>query len=498
MSLPIIVKDIEDRFKISGGTLTGNIEINQSSYPMIMIKDLGQGRRGEFIYNINEEVIISNYKDENNRSLLFLRNENNVNNSLQLSRVVDGQWSNYNIYGEHNKPAAADIGALPLTGGTLTGTVYGQWFYGTRFFGIDANGYSTMSIGPHSNGTTSVVGEGVIEIGNNVAHGNNGNSRGRLRLFHVGTSYTDLMADNSAAGNLIYLPTSSGTLALTSNLNNYLPLTGGILDGKLIIRNEPDFLRSVVGNYGIIFRNDGSDTYILLTNSGDQYGTWNSLRPFSINNSTGRVQINNGLAVNNYLSSYADLSLNKGVPGVYFNIPDTVARASIYKNTSSTADYGLYVLDESTDGKGIAFRLSSSEQTIQILKKSSSTASYAFYNILDSGNFTSYALPANASFNNNAAKCIFKSSNATLNASGSVTDLEIQSAENRKAACITFHIPNQYALHFGIDENTSRLSVGGWSMGAASYDIYTRHYPQVSVTSGAPAAGVGNERIWAW
>ena len=122
MSLPLIIKDIEDRFKISGGTLTGNVEINKSSYPMIMIKDLEQGRRGEFIYNINEEVIISNYKDENNRSLLFLRNENNVNNSLQLSRVVDGQWSNYNIYGEHNKPTASDVGAPTTTGSGASGT----------------------------------------------------------------------------------------------------------------------------------------------------------------------------------------------------------------------------------------------------------------------------------------------------------------------------------------------------------------------------------------
>lgn len=41
MSLPVIIKDIENRFKISGGTLTGNVEINKSNYPMIMIKDLG-------------------------------------------------------------------------------------------------------------------------------------------------------------------------------------------------------------------------------------------------------------------------------------------------------------------------------------------------------------------------------------------------------------------------------------------------------------------------
>ncbi len=42
-------------------------------------------------------------------------------------------------------------------------------------------------------------------------------------------------------------------------------------------------------NYGVIFRNDDTNTYILLTNSGDRTGTWNSLRPLTINNSTGNV-----------------------------------------------------------------------------------------------------------------------------------------------------------------------------------------------------------------
>lgn len=158
MSLPLIIKDIEDRFKISGGTLTGNIEINQSSYPMIMIKDLGQGRRGEFIYNINEEVIISNYKDENNRSLLFLRNENNVNNSLQLSRVVDGQWSSYNLYGEHNKPTAADVGALPLSGGVVTGDVT---FKGFAHFHGDIGGPEGGQISFNKPETDTSFGSGL-------------------------------------------------------------------------------------------------------------------------------------------------------------------------------------------------------------------------------------------------------------------------------------------------------------------------------------------------
>ena len=47
--------------------------------------------------------------------------------------------------------------------------------------------------------------------------------------------------------------------------------------------------RAINGNYGFMIRNDGSSTYFLLTASGSQYGTWNDLRPLTINNSTGNV-----------------------------------------------------------------------------------------------------------------------------------------------------------------------------------------------------------------
>ena len=49
--------------------------------------------------------------------------------------------------------------------------------------------------------------------------------------------------------------------------------------------------RAVSGNYGFFIRNDGSNTYFLLTASGSQYGIWNSLRPLYINDSTGAVEI---------------------------------------------------------------------------------------------------------------------------------------------------------------------------------------------------------------
>ncbi|HCO5675981.1 TPA: tail fiber protein [Escherichia coli] len=41
----------------------------------------------------------------------------------------------------------------------------------------------------------------------------------------------------------------------------------------------------------------GSSTYFMLTASGDNLGTWNSLRPLTINNANGAVSIGNGLTV---------------------------------------------------------------------------------------------------------------------------------------------------------------------------------------------------------
>jgi hypothetical protein len=54
--------------------------------------------------------------------------------------------------------------------------------------------------------------------------------------------------------------------------------------------------RMAYGNYGVIHRNDGGNYYMLLTASGDAYGSWNALRPFTMNLSTGDTTINSMVA----------------------------------------------------------------------------------------------------------------------------------------------------------------------------------------------------------
>ncbi len=87
-----------------------------------------------------------------------------------------------------------------------------------------------------------------------------------------------------------------------------LSLSGGTLTGELKSTAYNAF-RMIQGEYGTFFRNDGRNLYILLTNAGDQNGSYNDFRPLTVNLSTGRCDIN-GSAVydssgKNIAESYA-------------------------------------------------------------------------------------------------------------------------------------------------------------------------------------------------
>ena len=88
---------------------------------------------------------------------------------------------------------------------------------------------------------------------------------------------------------------------LPSHNHNYIPLSGSTgITGTLRTNQEiqstsPTAFRIACGDYGIMLRNDGVDTYFLLTNKNDTFGSWNDLRPFVINNSTGAITVGHGI-----------------------------------------------------------------------------------------------------------------------------------------------------------------------------------------------------------
>jgi hypothetical protein len=106
-----------------------------------------------------------------------------------------------------------------------------------------------------------------------------------------------MTAPSGTAGNALTLSTKmvildSGNVGIGTTGPGYpLDVTGTIrASGEIISTNSNQF-RMVQGNYGSFFRNDGADTYLLLTASADQYGSWNTLRPFRMNNATGDIYL---------------------------------------------------------------------------------------------------------------------------------------------------------------------------------------------------------------
>lgn len=126
--------------------------------------------------------------------------------------------------------------------------------------------------------------------GRTIICGNNGNIQfrpdGSTTSMDISPSSNLTIGNNISAGGLI---TASGGVKIPA-LNS----TGEQ------IRLYKD--TSSTG-YGALIRNDGSATFILLTDAGGQAsGSYNSLRPFRVDNATGKVDISNGLQVVNGLT----------------------------------------------------------------------------------------------------------------------------------------------------------------------------------------------------
>lgn len=60
---------------------------------------------------------------------------------------------------------------------------------------------------------------------------------------------------------------------------------------------SPNAYRSIQGDYGVFWRNDGNNYWMAITAPGDQHGTFGALRPFVVNMATGQVTNATGLSV---------------------------------------------------------------------------------------------------------------------------------------------------------------------------------------------------------
>lgn len=109
-----------------------------------------------------------------------------------------------------------------------------------------------------------------------------------------------------------------------------------------IVSTAVDGFRVAYGKHGFFIRNEGNNTYFLLTNSGDSMGGYNNLRPLTISNSTGQVSIGTPLVVTH--ASGINVTSTAGNAISWGNAGACVANdGNIYgtrwANNGNTADY---------------------------------------------------------------------------------------------------------------------------------------------------------------
>lgn len=192
------------------------------------------------------------------------------NNSRSYIRTLySGTWSAWaKQYDAANKPTAGEVGALPVTGGTVTGN-------------------ATV------NGTLSVGNGRRFEISSQ----NSSTANGSLLLWGNADRPTVLEFKDAAGYHFYSQRNKDGSVSFS--FNGVSSFAGGVTSSGEFVSRSANGFRIAYGSYGAIWRNDGGSLYLLVTNSGDSLGTFNSLRPFTVSLATGDVTINK-LALANY------------------------------------------------------------------------------------------------------------------------------------------------------------------------------------------------------
>lgn len=253
------------------------------------------------------------------------------------------------IYTTSFKPSPADIGALPNNGGVMAGQMgvvsyddealylqrrsanqalylrgraengAARWYVGNGSSGAD-----DVTLGNYIHNTTLTLNEsGVVSNRGYTANGYFTAQGSGTTTLIMGTGGGDAFLKNTTSGMFLQLKNNgllsysdqpiyhSGNKPTPAELGAY-PTSGGELYGEVITTSANGY-RIKAGNYGMFIRNDGANTYFLLTNAGDQNGGWNNLRPFYFENSSGVVYLGQGVNVSGFANFNGLATLNQGV-----------------------------------------------------------------------------------------------------------------------------------------------------------------------------------------
>jgi hypothetical protein len=235
------------------------------------------------------DVACINLKTSSNTSYVFTDGSGNLQ-LYPMTPVSQNVYINPDVNGKVaiGSGGIAPAGTLQLGGAQASGTATD----GTLIIGkMNGTGSSRIFRMGYNSNYEFVFGDNYI---------NSAPSWTQQMLIAYGAPANSLAINGNG---YVGLGLGTGSTSYRLDVNS----AGSVRSGGLITvgygQDGYGSVRMINGNYGVMWRQDGGTTYLLITNSGDQYGSWNGLRPFYVDNASGRVYMNNNLtcAGGNYI-----------------------------------------------------------------------------------------------------------------------------------------------------------------------------------------------------
>lgn len=336
------------------------------------------------------------------------------------------------IYTTAFKPSPADIGAYSSSGGVVDGfmTLYsdgevltlkrknaskqlyligrgednsGRFYLGNGDSTDNVHFYNYKTDTLLTLGNEAAISKALTVAGNLTAQGSSGSlvmgvagDGSRLTNTYTGR-YLQLRNDGVISYNDQPLY-HAGNKPTPAELGAY-STSGGELNGEVITSSANGF-RIKAGNYGMFIRNDGANTYFLLTNAGDQNGSWNNLRPISFNNVNGVVNLGQGVNVTgaanfgNGLNSMTNIT----IPTSYGSWIGMRTGAALQSNGALPAGSAAAVVrQEHPDRHFVLGGLGNSQFGFYGFEKTQNVNTYDYCAYLDNGG--TWTVSGNGSFN---------------------------------------------------------------------------------------------------
>ena len=371
----------------------------------------------------------------------------------------------------------ATLATVDINAGNIDGTAIGSASRSTgKFTTLDANSNATISGNLDVDGDTTldktdIAGNltvvGLADVDNIRINGNNiqsTNTNGSISLDPNGTG--DVNVEGPLDVN------SNATISGTLDVDGATTLDGLTVAEASTFNADVNFTGD---NYSAIWDKSsnqlrlGDNATLGLGGSGDTQ-LWHDDGNFALANYKGHIYIQNGGSNDNsniYIRArndeesiicYDDSAVELYWAGTNPGVRLTTTQAGVTLSGTTTGTFSGNITGNVTGN--VTGNLTGTASNAALLDNIDS----ASFLRSDTGDVANHRIQFTANATNNW--------DAINTASGSQGCIEIYNTGSGKDAFMAFHTGSDYALYFGLDAGTNKLSVGGWSMGAASYAIY--------------------------